>query len=500
MARRRRRSCTALALACAGLLTAGGYSPAAAVPCSTVLTDAVGNGWSQTGGGILAVPAGALAFSAVAQPALNGLPPTLLSTTPADCEPKLDNRELVSGPQALGPSVTVARRFYVPTETPAFVRVVDTWKNVSAGPVSIEPLVATLGVPGAVWRQTSSGDALVAPADDWVVLADTAPGVTPTLPVAAEIWSGPGATRRASGFFNTAAIPLTPWTSGTVGHLVAYQPLTLAAGESRSIMSLYTFRPASDAGLSAAQTDAASLLASPERVFTGISLADQAKLVNWGPLDSDQDGLLQGDDNCPIVPNPDQKDTDGDGQGDACDADDDGDGLPDAVEALLGTNPLVADTDGDGLIDSADSCQKIAAATADGCPAASTPQAPGVPQAPAGEKPADRTAPACAISGVKKTIKRKAFLKGVAATITCDEPATVDGELLGSARSVRLAASFNLTLGTKSLGLGGGSRKLTINPSKRLVGKARKLTVQLRVTAIDASGNRTRKTQTIKVK
>ena len=34
--------------------------------------------------------------------------------------------------------------------------------------------------------------------------------------------------------------------------------------------------------------------------------------------------------------------------------DSDGDGIPDAAEALLGTDPLVADTDGDGLNDKAD--------------------------------------------------------------------------------------------------------------------------------------------------
>lgn len=44
------------------------------------------------------------------------------------------------------------------------------------------------------------------------------------------------------------------------------------------------------------------------------------------PTDLDGDGVVDDKDNCPDVANPDQKDTDGDKLGDACDADDDGDG------------------------------------------------------------------------------------------------------------------------------------------------------------------------------
>ena len=68
-------------------------------------------------------------------------------------------------------------------------------------------------------------------------------------------------------------------------------------------------------------------------------------------LDADEDGFNHDDDNCPLVANADQLDTDGDGQGDACDTDDDDDGLSDDFELSIGTDPLQSDTDTDGLSD-----------------------------------------------------------------------------------------------------------------------------------------------------
>ncbi|MBI4237086.1 MAG: thrombospondin type 3 repeat-containing protein [Deltaproteobacteria bacterium] len=82
-----------------------------------------------------------------------------------------------------------------------------------------------------------------------------------------------------------------------------------------------------------------------------------------GPDDADQDGLPSSQDNCPLVPNPDQWNTDGDswtpgpakvlptmavnaGGGDACDPDDDADGATDVEEGgELGVHPWEPDSD-----------------------------------------------------------------------------------------------------------------------------------------------------------
>jgi hypothetical protein len=79
--------------------------------------------------------------------------------------------------------------------------------------------------------------------------------------------------------------------------------------------------------------------------------------------DSDGDGILDGSDNCVSVANADQSNTDGDGEGNACDTDDDNDGVADEVdqcpqqygEASNAGCPAL-DSDGDGVLDNADNC------------------------------------------------------------------------------------------------------------------------------------------------
>jgi hypothetical protein len=73
--------------------------------------------------------------------------------------------------------------------------------------------------------------------------------------------------------------------------------------------------------------------------------ASQPDLPDLG--DYDGDGVLNGDDNCRIVPNPAQDDVNGDGAGDIC-------------ELVDSTANLVPDQDLDGVRDSSDNCFLVA--------------------------------------------------------------------------------------------------------------------------------------------
>ncbi|SVD98744.1 uncharacterized protein METZ01_LOCUS451598, partial [marine metagenome] len=91
--------------------------------------------------------------------------------------------------------------------------------------------------------------------------------------------------------------------------------------------------------------------------------------------DDDNDGVPDASDNCPVVSNSDQLNSDNDAQGNVCDADDDNDGTEDDQDAFPLDASEVADNDGDGTGDNADTDDDNdeVADDADNCPAIANP-------------------------------------------------------------------------------------------------------------------------------
>lgn len=90
----------------------------------------------------------------------------------------------------------------------------------------------------------------------------------------------------------------------------------------------------------------------------GVSVTIQACFNNNPDVESPNgDGIPNDVDNCIFVINPDQKDSDGDGKGDACDTDKDGDGVANDVDncsMIANANQADADVDGTG-----DACEQV---------------------------------------------------------------------------------------------------------------------------------------------
>lgn len=106
-------------------------------------------------------------------------------------------------------------------------------------------------------------------------------------------------------------------------------------------------------------------------IVTSPGAANYAFVVSFEPaVDSDSDGVVDAEDNCPSDPNADQINTDGvDDGGDACDDDDDNDNWLDVDDNCpVVANPQQEDSNGDNVGDACDLDNDGVPGDIDNCP------------------------------------------------------------------------------------------------------------------------------------
>jgi hypothetical protein len=472
-----------------------------------VTSGALGDGWSgESAGGFVAAGGNSTYPDAYdAWGALEVDRPGLLTPgpeyyLPADlmaCDREAGGREIVLPPKTIE-GLQVRRKIYVPASGPGFARFLDFVTNNTGGVTAVTlSYEGDLGSDDATRvRETSDGNsAVLAPPDRWAT-SDAGPSVCNPSPPAqsdpalAHVWDGPNAPAPAptTGVLGGDS-GTTPWTNCEARVRVEYS-FTMGAGETHVFMHFEAQRSTAAGALTVAQ-DLGDAKASGGDGFAFMDESTElAKLKNWNPNDLDGDSVAAGD-NCRFTYNPAQANLDGDGFGDACDDDIDGDGLSNATEALLGTNPNAPDSDGDGRNDGADGCPRTAGFGPNGCPASAA--------APPSSVVRDTTSPRLTVRA-PRSIKRKRFLKGISALATINEPASLEFKLLGSTSRAQ-RRTFSLVLSRQLLPTtGSGTRAARLRPSRRRIGKARRLTVRLQVTATDRSGNKTVQSLAIRVR
>ena len=295
-------------------------------------------------------------------------------TNPTEaCTYEMGGRQVAFPAQTTLGGLQISRKVYVPAGAPGFARFYNQVTNPTAGPVTITVYTADgqegdLGSDGdTVIEDSSAGPGVTFVGDvldtavSWFTTSDGDPDSDTGDPVLAH--------NLDAGLARTVKdrVDAVEQEAGFMDSLnFVYQNVTVPAGGTVAYLSFEAMRSSA-----AAAGDAARFIdANPTALFTGLTAAEAGATQNWDAGDIDGDAVANASDNCLNVSNPDQADTDKDGQGDKCDNDIDGDGIANDVETAFGTNPLKADTDSDGVRDSADNCPKVAGTGVDGCPPA----------------------------------------------------------------------------------------------------------------------------------
>ncbi len=105
--------------------------------------------------------------------------------------------------------------------------------------------------------------------------------------------------------------------------------------------------------------------------------------------------------------------------------------------------------------------------------------------------------PAIRLSGVPKHLTLKQLRKGVRFSITPSKAAALAVTLLATAKHATIASVLNLTLAAKSFASSAATRRVTLVPSRQLLGHPRTATVRLVILAVDAAGSRTTVTRSV---
>jgi hypothetical protein len=254
-------------------------------------------------------------------------------------------RELVFGPAPLA-GLHVTRKVFVSPET-SFTRQLEILENRTSSAITTSVFLGHLLF--ASLAETSSGDSLLDPGDDWLRYAGNSFSSAVVV-----------------GFNGRLAMlqPTATTGSGSFSNNSVRFDVTVPPGE-RVIFLSFHFQSRSEGG---ALDAVDQLMRLDEPLFDGVSLEERADIVNFFALpDADDDGLADAEEPA-LGTDPADPDSDGDGlldgfesragldplaPGDSA-SDPDGDGLDNFAEQELETDPALADTDDDGLQDGAE--------------------------------------------------------------------------------------------------------------------------------------------------